>query len=125
MSKQETVSEHLAWMPEQEGQLAVDVLEDETNLYIISAIAGVPADDLDIAITHDTVTIRGRREEREVLRPETTIHLQECYWGAFSRSIVLPHNVRPENADAVLQNGILTITIPKTEGSAEIEVVEW
>lgn len=125
MPQIQTVSEDLAWLPEHEGQLSVDILEDEQNIYIRSAVAGVSADDLDITITHDTVTIRGKRHHNCEHWDGATIHLEECFWGCFSRSIVLPSHVRPEAADAVIKNGILTITIPKTESAKDLEVVEW
>ncbi|HLD18329.1 MAG TPA: Hsp20/alpha crystallin family protein [Patescibacteria group bacterium] len=112
------------WLPEQEGQLSVDVLEDLRHLYVRTAIAGVRAEDLDISVTHDTVTIRGRRVYEGV--PETgqaEVHVQECHWGPFSRSIVLPVSVHAEEADAVLKKGILTITLPKAEVAAMLRVV--
>ena len=88
-------------------------------------MAGTSADDLDITVTHDTVTIRGQRQHQCDHWLNTTNHLQECFWGTFSRSVVLPSHVRPEAADAVLKNGILSITIPKTESASEVDVVEW
>ena len=117
--------EEKTWLPEHEGQLSIDVLEDEQNVYIRSAVAGVNADDLDITVTHDTVTIRGKRHHECERWTNATTHLEECFWGAFSRSVVLPSHVQPEAADAVMKNGILTITIPKTEASSELEVTEW
>jgi HSP20 family protein len=88
-------------------------------------VAGTNAEDLDITVTHDTVTIRGRRHHACDHWESATVHLEECFWGAFSRSIVLPNHVRPEVADAVIKNGILTITIPKTEAAKDLEVFEW
>lgn len=125
MSEIQTMSQDVSWLPEREGQLSIDVLEDEQNIYIRSAVAGVNADDLDITITHDTVTIRGKRHHHCEHLNEATTHLEECFWGSFSRSIVLPSHVRPEAADAVMKNGILTITIPKTESAKNLEVIEW
>ena len=126
MSEIQTMSsQEVAWLPEHEGQLSIDVLEDEQNIYIRSAVAGVSADDLDITITHDTVTIRGKRHHHCEHWGDATTHLEECFWGSFSRSVVLPSHVRPEAADAVMKNGILTITIPKTESAKDLEVVEW
>jgi HSP20 family protein len=116
---------NLSWLPEQEGQLSIDVLEDDQNIYIRSAVAGTASENLDITVTHDTVTIRGKRHHQCDHWADATSHLQECFWGSFSRSVVLPSHVRPEAADAVLKNGILTITIPKTESASEIDVIEW
>lgn len=125
MEQVKNLEEEKIWLPEHEGQLSIDVLEDEQNVYIRSAVAGVNADDLDITVTHDTVTIRGKRHHECDHWVNTTTHLEECYWGTFSRSVVLPSHVRPEVADAIMKNGILTITIPKTEASSELEVNEW
>ena len=105
---------------ETEGQLSVDVLEAPHEVVIRSAIAGVQAEDLDIAVTPDTVTIRGTREHGCETHENEVTHVQECFWGAFSRSVVLPAHVRPDSADAVLQNGILTIRLKKAEMNSHI-----
>jgi len=105
---------------ETEGQLSVDVLEAPHEVVIRSAIAGVQAEDLDIAVTPDTVTIRGTRHHGCETRENEVTHVQECFWGAFSRSVVLPAHVRPDSADAVLQNGILTIRLKKAEMNSHI-----
>jgi HSP20 family protein len=110
------------WINHNEGQLAVDVIEDDKNVFIRSAIAGVDSKDLDISVTDDTVTIRGQRQLNSKETKETTVHIQECHWGGFSRSIILPTHVRSEKADAKLKNGILTITIPKAKVSSTIKV---
>ena len=97
---------------EQEGQLTVDVFQDDTNVVIQSTIAGVSPDDLDVSITNDMVTIRGERREAYTVRPEDYFY-QECYWGTFSRSIILPVEIDADRAEAKIKNGILTIRIPK------------
>ena len=125
MEDNQLTTDDASWLPEHEGQLSIDVLEDDQNIYIRSAVAGVSAENLDITVTHDTVTIRGKRHHACDTWASATVHPEECYWGAFSRSIVLPSHVRPEAADAVMKNGILTITIPKTESAAEVDVIEW
>lgn len=89
-----------------------------------TAIAGVQADDLDIAVTPDTLTIRGQRHSDHRSRRHHHVHVQECHWGAFSRSIVLPTTILPEHVRASLKRGILTITLPKTEMSARVSVLE-
>jgi len=123
MSQKKAIEE-TDWLPENEGQLAVDVLEDEQNIYIRAAVAGTTVDDLDITVTHDTVTIRGQRQHGCHTWSNATTHLEECFWGTYSRSVVLPCHVQPEAADAVIKNGILTITIPKIETASEIDVVD-
>jgi len=103
-----------------EGQLSVDVIESAHEILVRSAIAGVESEDLDIHVTSDTVTIRGTREHGCHTSESDTVHIQECYWGAFSRSVVLPAHVRPESADAVLKNGILTVRLKKAEMSSHL-----
>ncbi len=112
-----------AWFREDEGQLSVDVIETDREIIIQSAIAGVRAEDLDISVTSDTITIRGERTEGCHEYDEGIIHIKECYWGKFSRSIVLPHHIQPSKADAVLKNGILTITLQKAEMTSQIPVI--
>jgi HSP20 family protein len=101
-------------MDEQEGQLTVDVYQTPEFIVVKSTIAGVKPDDLDVSITNDMVTIRGtRRHDEEVT--EDDYFYRECYWGSFSRSIILPVDIVSEKADASLKDGILTIRIPKAD----------
>ncbi len=102
------------WLPESEGQLTIDVYQTPSDIVIKSTIAGVSADDLDIAISNDMVTIRGARKKDEEVKTED-YYYQECYWGAFSRSVILPVDIEADKADASLKNGILTIRLPKVE----------
>lgn len=97
---------------EGEGQLTIDVYQTPSDIVVESPIAGVNPDDLDISITNEGVTIRGRRERVERVREEDYFY-QECYWGRFSRSIVLPQEVDAENAEATIKNGVLVIRLPK------------
>ncbi|MBI4709446.1 MAG: Hsp20/alpha crystallin family protein [Candidatus Portnoybacteria bacterium] len=102
------------WLPDSEGQLTIDVYQTPSHIIIKSTIAGVKSEDLDITITNDMVTIRGEREKDEEIKAED-YYYQECYWGAFSRSVILPVDVEAEKAEASLKNGILTIKLPKIE----------
>ncbi|MBI1834029.1 MAG: Hsp20/alpha crystallin family protein [Candidatus Andersenbacteria bacterium] len=97
---------------EQEGQLTVDVFQDDENIIIQSTIAGVASEDLDVSITNDMVTIRGERRKQYTTDEEDYFY-QECYWGTFSRSIILPVEIDADRAEARIKNGILTIRIPK------------
>ncbi|MBI2550794.1 Hsp20/alpha crystallin family protein [Candidatus Uhrbacteria bacterium] len=104
-----------------EGQLAVDVMETTDAVIVRSAVAGVEADDLDIHVEPEKLTIRGRREECS--QEEGTVsHVEECFWGAFSRTISLPSPVDPTRTDAELQNGILTVRLQKQSEGADISV---
>lgn len=98
---------------EGEGQLAIDVYQTKDEIVIESPIAGViDPEDLDISITNESVTIRGKRERENKVKEEDYFY-QECYWGRFSRSIILPQEIDAENAEATIKNGILTIHLPK------------
>jgi len=97
-----------------EGQLTIDVYQTETDIVIKSTIAGVKPEDLDVAINNDMVTIRGERKNEEMVGGEN-YYYQECYWGSFSRSVVLPVDIISEKAEASLKNGILTIRLPKAD----------
>ncbi len=105
------------WLSESyEGQLAVDVYQTENDIVIQSTIAGVAPDDIDISVQHDMVTIKGKRHHgTEVL--EDDYFYQECYWGGFSRTIILPVDVITEKVEASLENGILTVRLPKSASS--------
>lgn len=106
--------------PLDEGQLSVDIFRDGTHLVIRSTVAGARPEDLDISIHGDLLTVRGKRSsEREV--DEQHWYYRECYWGAFSRSVVLPYEVNGAQADASLKNGILEIRIP-IRGEAEQKI---
>jgi HSP20 family protein len=97
---------------QEEGQLTVDVYQTEDDIVIMSAIAGVTADDMDIAITNDMVTIKGKRSFDRAI-DESDYYYQELYWGPFSRSIILPEDIDVEKANASMKNGVLTIRLPK------------
>jgi HSP20 family protein len=97
---------------EQEGQLTVDVFQDDQHIVIQSTIAGVNPEDLDVSITNDMVTIRGERRRAFEVKTEDYFY-QECYWGPFSRSIILPLEIDADAAEAKIKNGVLTIRIPK------------
>lgn len=97
-----------------EGQLTIDVYQTEGEIVIKSTIAGVKPEDLDVTINNDMVTIKGERKNEEVVHNEN-YYYQECYWGGFSRSVVLPVDIISDKAEASLKNGILTIRLPKAD----------
>ena len=102
------------WLEEYEGQLAIDVHQTPDAVVIKAPIAGVKPDDLDISINDEVVTIKGHRKVSDEIEKDNYF-VQECYWGAFSRSYVLPVAVDPSGAQAKLKDGILTLIIPKQE----------
>ena len=97
---------------DEEGQLTVDVYQTDDDIVVKSTIAGVTADDIDISITNDMVTIKGMRKPDEKVKQDY-YYYQELYWGPFSRSIILPEEIDSDNAKAAMKNGILTIKLPK------------
>jgi len=104
-----------------EGQLSVDVFQSKEDLVVVSTVAGVKPEDLEITLNNDVITIRGKRYQEKEVSPQDYFY-QECYWGGFSRSIVLPVEVKPEKVQASLKNGVLTITMPKASKSRTVAV---
>ena len=100
-----------------EGELAVDVFHTDTELIITSTVAGVRKEDLDIDMNGDMITIRGIRRPQFAHVPEDDFFVRECYWGGFSRSIILPIDIQYDKVRATLENGILTIALPKATHS--------
>ena len=98
---------------EPEGQLAIDIYQTENELVIRSAIAGVKPEFVDISFERDIIIIRGKREKPSEEKGD--YFSQECYWGPFSREIILPVEVDPNLAEATMKEGILTIRLPKIE----------
>ena len=97
-----------------EGHLTIDVFQTEDEIVIQSTIAGVDTNELDISVTNDMVTIKGKRAPEQKLKP-SDYYWQELYWGPFSRSIILPVDVDADAAKAGMKNGLLTIRLPKLD----------
>ncbi|MCI0479426.1 Hsp20/alpha crystallin family protein [Candidatus Uhrbacteria bacterium] len=106
-----------------EAQLSVDVFRDKDDLVVRSPMAGVTPDDLDISMNGDLLTVRGTRKEKKDIS-EDDWYYRENYWGSFSRSIVLPHEVSPDSAKASLKNGVLEIRIPIRKQGKKM-TVKW
>ncbi len=100
------------WEEEEEAQLTVDLYQTATDIIVQTMIAGVQPDNLSITITRDMITIHGKREENHSINNENYF-VQELYWGAFSRTISLPEEVDPEEAEAIEKHGLLIIKLPK------------
>jgi HSP20 family molecular chaperone IbpA len=111
-----TISDALDELDDAEGHLTIDVYQTGNDIVIESAIAGISSDNLDIAITSESVQIKGKREKHERIKKSDYLY-QECFWGKFSRLIILPQEVDPDRAQASLKNGILKIVLPKVEKS--------
>ncbi len=101
----------------EEGQLAVDVYETDSTIVIKSIIGGIKAENIGISVINDVLTIKGAREKSEE-KEKHNYFVAECFWGAFSRSIVLPAAVDSDSVKATMKNGVLKIVLPKlTEGN--------
>lgn len=108
---------------EKEGQLVVDVYQTEDKIIIQAPLAGVESEDIDIAVENDMIIIRGKRFEPETVDGERKYFNQECFWGDFSRRLILPQEADLNRAEASLQSGILTIKIPIVEETKKKKIV--
>lgn len=106
---------------DEDGELSVDVYQTPNEIIIESMLAGVKPEDLQIAITRDMVTIKGRRDGNTQIADDDYFY-KELYWGAFSRSILLPHEVETDNVEAVEKHGLLIIRLPKIDKAKQTKV---
>lgn len=96
------------------GQLAVDVYETDEQLIVKARTAGVNKEDLDVSISDGILTVSGTLSSGDD-SAATNWHIQECYWGEFSRTLALPVAVKEDEVAAVLKDGVLTITFSKVK----------
>ncbi|MDD5032926.1 MAG: Hsp20/alpha crystallin family protein [Candidatus Pacebacteria bacterium] len=114
--KNKAVAKEDDWMSgdSEEGQLTVDMYQKPNEIVIEAMIAGVKPEDLDISVTKDMITVRGKRQQaREVT--EENYYYKELYWGSFSRSILLPQEVDADAAEASTKDGVLIVRLPKID----------
>jgi len=105
-----------------EGQLAVDVLQTKKDVIVIAPMGGAIAENIEVYAKNDVLTIKGKRiPPIEIIEEKEYFH-QETFWGKFSRTVVLPVDVKGEKAKAEYKNGVLTVTIPKRRTNAKIAV---
>src|SRR3989338_53989 len=97
-----------------EGELSVDMSQTPSEIIIQAMIAGVKPENLDISINREMVTIKGHRQSEHEIS-EGDFFYKELYWGAFSRTILLPQEIEPEGAEASEKHGLLTIRLPKID----------
>ncbi len=105
-----------SWMEEQagEGELSVDVYQTPDDIIVRTLVPGVRKEDMDISISRDSITLRGSRREEKTIADQDYM-VQELYWGSFSRTVRLPHEVDIERAEAVENQGVLTIKLPRID----------
>lgn len=106
---------------EEDGELSVDVYQTPNEIIVEAMLAGVKPEDLQISITRDMVTIKGRRDGNTQISEDDYFY-RELYWGSFSRSILLPHEIEIENVEAVEKHGLLIIRLPKIDKARQAKV---
>ncbi len=106
---------------EEEGQLAIDMYQTPSEIIIKTMIAGVKQEDLDISITRDMVIIKGKREETNDTVGNDYFH-KELYWGAFSRTVILPQEIDVDESEAINKNGLLIIRMPKIDKNRQAKL---
>ena len=114
--EREVAKHAVAWMDEEEkeGELTVDVYQTAEMIVIKAMIAGVRPEDLDISITRDMVTIKGKREEEKIAKNDDYF-VRELYWGSFSRTITLPEEIDVDESEAIEKHGLLILKLPKLD----------
>lgn len=107
--------EEAEWHEEEsEGQLTVDVYQTANEIIIETMVAGVRPEEIQISIARDMITIKGKRDRSKMIS-ENDYFTRELYWGAFTRTILLPQEVEPEGAEAIESHGLLMIKLPKLD----------
>lgn len=102
------------WSSLAEGELLIDMYEKPDAIVIRSLVAGARPEDIEISLHNDMLTIRGKREEIEEIFENQFLY-RECYWGGFSRSIILPSHIDANRIEAFFKNGIMVIMLPKIQ----------
>ncbi len=103
------------------GELAVDVFHNDNEIVVVAPIAGITSKDFSINVVRGVLTIRGRRAFSFDVSPQEYV-TQECFWGAFTRNIILPDHVDVTKIKASFKNGVLAVRIPKLK-PLEVKVV--
>ncbi|MFH1284565.1 MAG: Hsp20/alpha crystallin family protein [Candidatus Peregrinibacteria bacterium] len=104
------------------GQLSLDIYRTDKEIVILAPIAGVKKEDISISITDDTLVIKGEREPKEEV-PEENYYTKECFWGNFSRAIVLPMEAETKKISAKFEENVLEIRIPKSSDTEKTKII--
>jgi len=116
--KEEEIERELVPEEEMDAELTIDLYQTGTDIIVQTMIAGVQPENLSITITRDSITVRGKREENQSISTDDYF-VQELYWGSFSRTISLPEEINPEEAEAIEKHGLLIIKLPKIDKNRE------
>lgn len=95
------------------GQIAVDILDLSDAIVIVAPVAGVDPSEVDIGLSRNILTISGNRRENPIYMEARRMLVEECFYGAFSRSIILPENLAFDKISASVEHNVITILIPK------------
>ena len=104
-----------------DGQLAIDVFETPVDVIVKTMIPGVRKEEVDISLSRDMLTIRGERKDEKTIS-EDNYHCRELYWGTFSRTLKLPHEVDIDRAEATEAQGMLTIKLPRVDKEKQAKI---
>jgi len=102
--------------PEPNGHLAIDLYEKNNTYFIVTPIAGVQPDDIELELNEDFVIIKGHRQTETSQQNHNYIY-QECYWGNFERQVNFPSPINPDDATATFKDGMLYISAPKVKSA--------
>ena len=105
---------------DEEGQLLIDVVQTKDELIVITTMSGAKPEEINLHLHNDLLTIRGKREPS--IPSDAEYILSETYWGNFSRTIVLPVDIKPELARADYSYGVLTVFLPKAKEEQNIPI---
>jgi HSP20 family protein len=92
----------------------LDVYQTANEVVVKAALPGLKPEDVNIDITGDTLTIKGETKAEQEIKKEDYLYRERRY-GAFSRSVILPGGLRSDKAEAAMEDGVLTLSIPKAE----------
>jgi len=100
-----------SWSPDEVPQLTVDVYRKEDVIFVVSTVAGVNPQDLDISIENNTLSIKGVRK-KPYNQDQSNMLLEECFWGEFYRELTINENLDVDKIKANLNQGVLIVEIP-------------
>lgn len=123
MNNELNTTQNSQWQPDEVPQLTVDVYKQDDTIFVVSTVAGVNPQDLDISVENQTLSIKGMRS-KPYDAPSGNILLEECFWGEFYRELTINESLDVDNIKASLKQGVLTIAIPIiiTKSQKKIEV---
>ncbi len=117
----ETFNSWINYDLEEEGHLSVDVFQSENNIVVKATIAGAKNEDIEVVVNGDMLTIKGERRLNEDIDYDDYLY-RECYWGKFSRTIILPVQIDENKVEAKMDNGVLTVILPKAQKTKEVNI---